>query len=140
MRIIGREDLLGQEDICCMDALFTRKTNTKVIDLISEAMATKTIDEWMRIFKEHDVPCERGYTPDEMLEDEQAWANDYLRKIKYPSGNERVVTTSPVQFRSMGNPDMVPSKPLGYHTSQILKQFGYSDEDITRMKEEKAIM
>jgi crotonobetainyl-CoA:carnitine CoA-transferase CaiB-like acyl-CoA transferase len=140
MRLIGREDLIGQEDICTIDAVFRLKTNTKVIDIISEALAKNTIDAWMRLFKENDVPCERGYTPDEILDDEQAWANDYLRKVKYPSGNERILTTTPIQFKSMGPPDMVLSKPLGFHTEEILKEYGYSGQDVEQLRSDKAIM
>ena len=140
MRLIGREDLLGEEDICTIAAVFERNTSSKVIDNIGEAIAKQPIDYWMKLFKENDVPCERGYLPVEMLEDEQAWANDYLRKIQYPSGNERILTTSPVQFKSMGCPDMVSSKPLGYHTTEVLKEFGYSDAEIDKMRAEQAII
>ena len=33
----------------------------------------------------------KAYLWEEILEDEQAWANGYLRKVKYPSGNERAL-------------------------------------------------
>jgi crotonobetainyl-CoA:carnitine CoA-transferase CaiB-like acyl-CoA transferase len=140
MRLIGREDLLGEEDISTIVKVFELKTTTKVIDAVSEAIAKRPIGEWMKLFKENDVPCERGYTPEEMLEDEQAWANDFLRKIQYPSGNERILTTSPVQFKSMGCPDMVPSKPLGHHTTEVLMEAGYSDVEIEKMRAEQAII
>lgn len=142
MGLIGLGDMVGNgdEDISTIDAVFKLKTNTKVIDLISGALVKQPIDYWMKLFKENDVPCERGYTPDEILEDEQAWANDYLRKVKYPSGNERILTTTPVKFKSLGDPDMKLSKPLGFHTNEILKEYGYAEEDIAKMREEQAIL
>jgi len=34
----------------------------------------------------------------------------------------------------------VSSKPLGYHTTEVLKEFGYSDAEIDKMRAEQAII
>lgn len=134
MRMIGREDLIDNEDYNTIAEVNRRGKNREIIEIIENQLGQKTMDELTKMFKENDIAFEKGYTPDEILEDEQAWANDCLRKVKYVTGNERVLTTSPVRFKSIGNPDMVTSKPLGYHTEEILTQHGYSKEDIERMK------
>lgn len=139
MKLIGLENLANDPRFCKIADLAKDNANTKLIDLISDAMLAKPLNEWADIFKSNDVPFERAYLPEEILEDENAWANEYLRKIKYPSGNERVLTTTPIQFESVGLPDAVLSKPVGYHTEEVLASLGYSKERIHSMQEKGAV-
>lgn len=139
MKMIGREDLIGNEDYCTVEGVNKRGKNREIIEIIETELAKKNLDELMKLFKENDIANEKGYTMEEIVNDEQAWANDCIRKIQYPSGNEVILPTNPVRFRSLGNPDMIPSKPLGYHTEEVLKEYGYSEEFIEQMKGNMAI-
>lgn len=140
MTIFGREDLFDDAEINTIGSVLANSAHRKVITAISESMITKSLAEWLRIFKENDVPCEKGALPVEILEDEQAWAIDGLRKVKYPSGNERIITTTPVRFESMGNPDAVIGRELGAETVSILKRHGYSEDELAAMKADKAVL
>lgn len=140
MTLFGREDVFGDEDINTIGNVLARSTHSKVIGMISEAMAKKPLVEWLQLFKDNDVPCEKGALPVEVLDDPQAWAIDGLRRVKYPSGNERVITTTPVRFDSMGDPDAVIARGLGADTVSILKARGYGDEELRQMREDKAIL
>ncbi len=139
MTILGREDVFEDEDINAIGNILERNTQSKAIACISEAMSQKTLAEWLEIFKKNDVPCEKGALPAEVLDDPQAWAIDGLRKVKYPSGNERIITTTPVRFESMGNPEAVIARELGADTRQILNSVGYTDTELEKMKERGAI-
>ena len=139
MKMIGREDLIGNEDYCTVEGVNKRGKNREIIEIIETELAKKNLDELMKLFKENDIANEKGYTMEEIVNDEQAWANDCIRKIQYPSGNEVILPTNPVRFRSLGNPNMIPSKPLGYHTEEVLKEYGYSEEFIEQMKDNLAI-
>ncbi|MGJ7920038.1 CaiB/BaiF CoA transferase family protein [Neobacillus sp. LXY-4] len=139
MKMIGREDLIGNEDYSTVEEVNKRGKNREIIEIIEKELVKKNLDELMTLFKENDIANEKGYTMEEIVNDEQAWANDCIRKIQYPSGNEVVLPTNPVRFRSLGNPDMIPSKPLGYHTEEVLREYGYSEEFIEQMKVNKAI-
>ena len=94
----------------------------------------------MKLFKENDIPIEKGYSMEEVVADEQVWANDVLRKFTYPSGKEVAIPTAPVRFNSLGDPELVTSKPLGYHTEEVLTELGYSKEAIEQMSSDKAIV
>lgn len=135
MTMLGRPDLIDNKEYNTIEEVNRLGKNREVIEILGHQMEQKNLDELTKLFKENDIAFEKGYTPDEILEDEQAWANDCLRKVKYPSGNEWALTTDPVRFRSVGNPDMVTSKPLGYHTEEVLTKCGYTKNDIEQLKE-----
>ncbi|MBD5627029.1 MAG: CoA transferase [Desulfovibrio sp.] len=139
MRIFGREDLLADEDVNRIGHILERSTQHKAIAAIGEAMAQRPLEEWLRIFEENDIPCEKGALPSEVLEDEQAWAIDGLRKVRYPSGNERVITTTPVRFDSMGDPEANIARELGADTREILAGLGYGEDELAKMKAEGAV-
>ncbi|MFX3619432.1 MAG: CaiB/BaiF CoA transferase family protein [Sporolactobacillus sp.] len=139
MQMLGRKDLVEHEDYKTIERVNELGKNSEMIDILSYQMKQKTLDELIQLFKENDIAFEKGYTPDEILDDEQAWANDCLRHVTYPNGNERVLITSPVRFKSVGDPEMKLSKPLGYHSHEILSQYGYSEEQIKKMEDEQII-
>ncbi|NLI94119.1 MAG: CoA transferase [Peptococcaceae bacterium] len=140
MKMLGREDLVDHEDYKNCDELNRRGKNREIIEIISKQMEQKNLDELLKLFKENDIACEKGYTPDEILLDEQAWANDCLRKIQYPTGNEWTLTTNPVRIKSLGErPEIKLSKPLGFHTEEILTQYGYGKDEIKLMKEDGVV-
>ena len=140
MGLFGREDVFEDEDINTIGNVLARKTQSKAIGIIGESMSKKTLAEWLKIFKENDVPCEKGALPSEILDDPQAWAIDGLRKVTYPSGNERVITTTPVRFESMGDPDAVIARGLGSDTASVLRYCGYPEAAINKMQQDKSII
>nr|WP_300094045.1 CoA transferase [Sedimentibacter sp.] len=107
-------------------------------EIISEAISTKTMDEWMDLFDKADLCCEKCQTWDEILNDEQAWASDILHQQDYPSGKKAVIRT-PVLFKNAGLPPYSKGPVLGGNTDEILQELGYSNEDIKSMKEKKAV-
>ncbi|MCI1858599.1 MAG: CoA transferase [Sporolactobacillus sp.] len=140
MHMLGRDDLIGQKDYQTIETVNKLGKNSEIIDILTEEMKKRTLDELIELFKRNDIAFEKGYTPDEILHDEQAWANDCLRRVTYPTGNKRVLLTSPVRFKSLGNPDMRLSKPLGHDNEEVLKELGYSTNKIQVLEKDKVIL
>lgn len=140
MTLIGREDLVDSPEFCRVDEVNRHGRNRAIIDIIGAQIARRTLDEMTALLKQNDFAHEKGFTPDEILEDEQAWANDCLRRVEYPTGNRRVLTTPPVKMQGMGEARIIPSRALGYHARQILAQYGYSPEEIAGLSEEGAVI
>lgn len=46
---------------------------------------------------------------------------------------------TPVYFREAGAPDPVVAPTVGEHTEDVLKECGYTDEEIKKMAEEKVV-
>ena len=70
---------------------------------------------------------------------EQARANDYVVDFDHPELGAISIPGFPIQF-SANSAGTVSSAPaLGGHTVQVLKEYGYSDQDIDRLRDEGAI-
>ena len=85
------------------------------------------------------MPCEPAATPTDIYEDQNCWDNDMLVKIPYPSG-DRIMATSPVHFDSMpGAPEYKNYGNMGEQTFDIMKELGYTDEQIAAAVEAGAV-
>ncbi|PHI28157.1 CaiB/BaiF CoA transferase family protein [Budvicia aquatica] len=140
MMLLGREDLTDHPDFCRISDVNLHGKNSDIIEIISQQVAKHNLAEITALLKENDFAHEKGYTPDEIIDDQQAWANDCLRWVEYPTGSKRILTTPPVNIKSMGESRIIPSRALGYHSQQILSEYGYSPQDIARFHEEGAVV
>lgn len=137
METVGRADLSTNEKYTTLAGI--QGNTAEVINILEEQFITKDVDEWLGIFRKADLPFEKCCLWEEILEDEQAWVNGYLRNIKYPSGNTGIGVATPVNFKEMGPIQHEFSPKIGEHTEEILLSIGYSKEEIDTMKNNKDI-
>lgn len=128
-----------------LEALAENGKYVEVVAQIHQACKKFTFAELEEKFRENDIPFEKIQSIKDVLADEEAYANDQLRRIVYEDqgygpNSEYVVTTSPIRLKSIGDPVLYRSKPIGYDTNRILKDHGFTDEEIARFLKEKAIM
>ncbi len=140
MQLLGREDLIDSPEFCRIADVNRFGRNRDIINVISEQVAKRPLSEMMRLLKDNDFAHEKGYTPDEILQDEQAWATDCLRNVAYPTGNQRVLVTPPVTIHGMGGAQIKPSRRQGHHSQQILAEYGYTPDDIYAFSYEGAVI
>lgn len=107
--------------------------------MMEKEFIKRPIAEWIERLEKAGIPHEPLQTPKQVLEDEQCWANDYLFKHTYPNGNEGILYNTPVLFPEIGIKDYVGAPKLGEHTDEVLKENGYSDEEIQALKDKNAI-
>lgn len=138
MKALGREDLIDDERYNKISNFSGR--SGEVVGLFASEFAKRDVDEWVRIFEEHDIPCEKAFLWEEILEDEQAWANGYLHKMEYETGNVRTLVETPVKFGSIESFEHTRGPILGENNEEILKVLGYSDEKIAEMAGNKTIV
>lgn len=111
----------------------------ELVQIVGEAMLKKTLNEWEEILVKCDIPFERVQLCEDIVKDEQAWANDYLVKKKFLSGNEGVLVNTPVKFEEMGIREMTSAPLIEENTNDILMDIGYSKEEIKNLKEIKSV-
>lgn len=138
MKLIGREDLVDEPRLVNCNKMNEAGLNPEVVGILDEALAKMTAADALKLFKDAGIPCELCQTPLDVYEDENALVNDYLVKIKYPEA-ERWVPTPPIQFESEEAPDYTPSEMLGSATADVMRDLGYTDEQIKAAMEDGSV-
>lgn len=109
------------------------------VDMMEVEFAKRPINEWCERLQKAGIPFEKLQTPVDIANDMQCWDNDFLIKIKYRNGNERTMFTNPVQFPKREKEEYKLSPLLGEHTVEVLKEAGYSDDELNKLRENKVI-
>lgn len=134
MRAIGLPEMVGDERYSTAEAINDGSgRNTEVVKIMEEAFAKEDWAHWEKVFRENEIPFERLYKLTDVLEDEEAYANDSLRRVNYDAFGEHVLPTTPIRFGSMGDPVLHKSRPIGYDTARIMGEYGYSPEEIEKL-------
>lgn len=122
------------------DTAEKRKENQKAYYAIfRDAFRTKPLNHWLKVAEQLDLPIVRMNHFSDVAEDEQAWVNGYLERVKFASGNVDVMPSSPIEMDSAGQPKTVPAPGIGANTDSIMASLGYSCKEIARLKETGAI-
>jgi len=137
MTLIGRADLVDHPDYCNCDHMNELGKNREVVEIMDKAILNFTRAEIIKLFKDNDVPCEACYEPMDTYDDEQVWANNVMTKLDCPSG-QRNIPMNPVKFDSY-EPTVRVSKAQGTHTVEVMKELGYSEEEIAAALAEGAV-
>ena len=106
---------------------------------ISALFLTKDCDEWCKLLDAADIPYAVAQNWDTLLLDEQAWASDIFYEMQYSNGNKRTLVRPPVMFKENGLPEYNRGPYLAEHTEEILGQYGYTDEEISKMLADGAV-
>ncbi len=104
-----------------------------IYEICRNAFLTNTSDHWLQMGVEYDFPIVKLNTYSSVYEDEQAWANGYLEKVQFASGNVDIMPTSPIEMKSVGELKTVPAEPVGAHTRKVLAELGYTEAQIDAM-------
>ena len=131
MPLIGREDLVGNERYTIAN-ITKNKLHGEFIQILSDAFAQKTSEEWSKILTEGDVPFSICQVWEEVLEDKQAWATGVFEEVDYPSG-KRTVVRPPVCIEGSDRLPYVRAPMLAENSEEILKELGYSDAQLKEM-------
>lgn len=115
------------------------KNSVLAVTRLDEIFATRPAKEWAERLKKADIAHEILFHWKDILTDEQAWANDYLRKAAYPNGKEAVFANTPITLASLPEKPFTLSGAVGQDTAQIMKELGYTPEQIQTMAEGKKV-
>lgn len=137
--LLGLHDLGQNEEYNDIMGMLMHKIEIK--DILQAEIIKKTAFEWAELFAEAGIPAERIFSSKDVREDEQVYANDFMKIVTHGNGNKSPMATTPTRLRSMGNGfdyEFLPGG-IGAEAKDILKELGYSEEDMKKLKDEGVI-
>jgi formyl-CoA transferase len=112
-------------------------------DAVNAAIEKKTVNkssaEWIDIFNKIGVPSGPIYSIDQTFGDEQVKHLGIAQSAKRPDGREQTFVGQP--FSLSRTPSKIVATPpeIGQHTDEVLKEFGFADNEIAALHEAKAV-
>ena len=136
-KAMGIEELERDPKFSTIEA---RHDNGKeLVSILDKQFATKTRDEWMKIFKKENVIHTPIQSASEVFQDPQALANDYIVPVDHPVWGKIKMLGFPWAFHETPASVKREAPELGQHTEEILLELDYSWDDIANLKSEEVI-
>ena len=98
-----------------------------------------TSAEWDQILAEHDVPHQLAGHFRNTYQDPQAKAMEAFDEIAYPDGVVTATARPPFELSGYDRKPFEKTGGMGRDTESVLKDLGYTEEEIARMRENGAV-
>lgn len=138
----GIVEVLGIEDRWVTEADWLPEDGhahaADVMAQVSSRIASETTAHWMAEFARAGVPVAPVRLPEQLLDDEQAWANDYFVRLEHELLGGYTVTAPPVGFSETPLEAKAASPVLGKHTREVLREVGLDDAAVDALVESGA--
>ncbi len=118
------------------DLLSTREELYAILD---ETFVKKPTKEWMELLTAADCICAPVASYQDLVNDPQVRANDYIVEVNHPTRGRMPVVGAPWRFSETPVEVAAAAPELGQHTEEILQELGYSWEQIGALREQDVL-
>ena len=133
-KIIGREELVADPRFATLKEAQKPENKRALIEIFDEWFIRHPWAEVDQLLKEADIAHSRIYHFVDLADDPQTRACNYVYEFTTRTGTKDITVSTPIKF---GRNDPIEHRNaplLGEHTEEILRQFGYSDEQIASLE------
>jgi crotonobetainyl-CoA:carnitine CoA-transferase CaiB-like acyl-CoA transferase len=128
------EDLSLRPEFATQEAQFDHRPELQ--DVFRERLRTNTTDYWIERFEAHDVLCAPVRRLDETLDDEQTARNGMVVEMEHPLAGTVRVVNAPVHLESTPPRIAHPAPVLGRDGDDVLREFGFDEDRLARLREQ----
>jgi crotonobetainyl-CoA:carnitine CoA-transferase CaiB-like acyl-CoA transferase len=109
----------------------------EIYTAFKKAFLSKTQNEWIKIFEEHEACVTPVRSFGEAMEDPQFQARGIVIEENHPSGKLLKNLANPIKFSSSEFSIRNSAPKVGENTEEILRSVGYTDEEIKALKKKR---
>jgi formyl-CoA transferase len=136
-RVIEAAELISHPDYAT-GAL--RSKNRDALNAeIDKRLSRRASAEWIDALNAAGVPCGPIYSIDRMFADPQVSHLDLARPVKMGDGRELRMVRQPVSLSRTPSYFAAPPPGRGEHTAEVLREFGFSAEEIDALRRARAV-
>ena len=134
---VGREELRSDPRF---DSTRGRvKNRAELFAVFDELFPTRTTDEWMTALETQDTLCAPVNSYEQVVEEPQLRANDYLVSMDHPQMGKVEVIGPPIRLSQTPVEITGPEPTLGQHTEEILRSLGYEQPEVARLRQQGVV-
>ncbi len=132
-RLVGREDFITDPRFA--DDLLRADNRAPITDAMNAWLSTQTVAQAIAELEKARIPAGPVLDLGQVLDDPQVKARELLRYVEYP-GAPKPVPLADTAVRLSVSPGSIRHRAptLGEHTDEVLREVGYSAEEIAALR------
>jgi crotonobetainyl-CoA:carnitine CoA-transferase CaiB-like acyl-CoA transferase len=128
---IGRPELAADGRFATNDARMANRA--ELASELEAALAARSTDEWVAVLGEAGVPCGPIHDYRQVFEDPHTQARGMQVRVTHPVEGETSALGIPVKLSETPGSVRRPAPLPGEHTAEVLREAGFSDEEIAAL-------
>jgi len=106
------------------------ENNQALLPLIDAKFRSQPRDYWLELLAKHDIPAAPVQSVMEFMQHPAVQHHDMVHEYDHPEVGRLRLMGQPIAFRGTPTRDPGPPPTLGQHTDAVLRELGYTDDDI----------
>lgn len=130
--LIERPDLAGDPRF----ATITERTENidDLYQIVEDALSARSSAAWLKDFESLGIPAVPVLGIADLFDDPHLRAVDFFSRVEHPTEGPLAVARMPITFSAGGSrPHLRPAPRLGEHGAEVLREFGFDDEEVRRL-------
>lgn len=137
-KAIGAENLLNDQrfETNASRTTHERELKSNIVEILSD----KTTGEWIEILLKHSVPCGPINNISDVVTDSHILSREMIVEVEHKKAGKIKVTGIPIKYSETKCSVTTPPPFLGQHTDEILKELGFTSEEINLFKSSDVVV
>ena len=114
--------------------------NYALYEILDDVFRTKTLEEWKPLITAVGFPWAPVQNLTEVCCDPQARENGFFAPLSHPKYGDIEIVANPIKFGRTEEATKKPAPEFNQNTEEVLREIGYTAEDISVLREQKVIV